>query len=89
MSKKASTSIRSVVSGAVFLACLALILIDAALYLVGSRSVGFMFVIGMTGICLIALCSGLFEKRKGRIEDVITMLIGALFFGWLAWKAIQ
>jgi len=89
MSEKAPTSISSIVSAAAFFVCLALILLDVLLYLTGSRKTGTLFVIGMAGSLFIALCSSLLERRKGRVEDILTMLIGTAFFGWLAWKAFQ
>lgn len=88
MRKEKERSLFTGVLGGAFAICIAFIVIDVVLYAAGLRSTGMLFVAGMAGCLFLALVSAFTEQKKGKTEDVLTMLAGLAFFAWLAWKEL-
>lgn len=72
--------------GALFLIGLCLIALDAGAYVIGLKTSGTTFVVGMAVTMTSAVAGAFFDRSKPRIEDLATVAIGAAFFIWLVWK---
>ncbi|WP_454864552.1 hypothetical protein [Pseudomonas rhizophila] len=89
VSTKDRTQRRGRIPSAIFIAGIALLIVEACAYLVGIASPGILFVLGMVLTLIGALCSAFTDKGKTKAEDVITVFLGICFFAWIGWRSFM
>jgi len=75
------------ICGIAFIVGLALLFLECAGYVIGVRSSGILFMVGMITVLMTAAISTLADSSKHKVEEVLTFLLALAFFCWIGWKA--
>ena len=73
--------------GWAFIAGIVMLAVELLSYMLVISTSGMVFASGMALLLASALVGAFADRSKPKLEDLVTIGIGACFFIWLAWKA--